>query len=118
MTFYELSGEEALDAVADLMEPFVAIFGDKRVADAYRSGNTILAAKTAIKEHKKDVIRVLAIMEGEDPETYKPSAMALPIQLLKMLNHPEIKELFPSRPSQTPHASSGSVMANTVDDGE
>jgi hypothetical protein len=115
MKLSDIKGEKALDVLADLLEPAAEIMGDKEVEAAYNSGQVLKAVKVAIKNHKKAVLNVLAITEGEDPETYQPNVFSLPAKLLEILNDPEIMGLF-SWQGQTEKTSSGSATENTEAD--
>lgn len=114
MTIFDLKGDEALDALADVLEPFAAIFGDKELAEAYRSGKNMTAVKIAVKGHKKEVKELLARVDLQDPETYEISFMTLPLKLLTFFNRPEIRELFPSVPPKTQRGFSGSPLETTT----
>ena len=109
----EIRGEQALDAFADLLEPLFTILNDGDVRTAYRAGNNMKAIQLDIKNHKKEVITCLAILDGEDPETYKPGIFTLPVKIIKLLNNPEFSDLFTLQGQKMPSGSSGSAMADT-----
>lgn len=106
----EIVGEDALDILADLIEPFSAIAQDKQFVLYVRSRQTIKAARLCIKNHKKEILLIMATLEGEDPVTYKPPLLRLPKMLVDLLNDPELVSLFPSLQTET---FSGSAMGNT-----
>jgi len=115
MRLSECKGEQALDILADLMEPAVAIMGDKEVVELYRSGAPkIKIIKSAIKNHKKEVVEILALLDGEDPETYveKINILTLPMKLLDIFNDRELMDLFQSQGQET-ETSSGSATEST-----
>lgn len=112
MKLSEYSGEQALDILADIIEPMVEICSDKEIMRQYRSGQKIRAVQRAIKEHKKSVITILAVMDGADPAEYNPKLVTLPMRLLEILNDPDLVSLFQSQ-GQSSKASSGSAMVNT-----
>ena len=109
----EYEGEEALDILADLIVPAAEIFSDKSIAALYRAGKRAECVKVAIKEHKQEVIEVLAVLEKQDPKTYKPKIVTLPLQLLQVLNDPEVVGLFQSQAQKTESASFGSATEST-----
>lgn len=113
MRISELKGEQALDVLADIMEPAADIMSDKEVAELYRAGNGVKAVSVAIKNHKKAVIEILAILDGEDPATYEPPIMALPVKLLEILNDPGVQQVFTPQGQNEDAESSGSVTGNT-----
>lgn len=94
MKLSEFEGEQAIDVLADLLEPASEIMTDKAVVAAFRSGDRIHAVSLALKRHKKAVITILAVTEGENPETYKPKVLSLPAKLIEIGNDPDIIGLF------------------------
>ena len=112
MKLSELKGEEALDVLADLIEPAAEIMTDKEVVDAVRSGATLKGVKKAIKNHKRAVITMLAVLDRQDPEQYTVNFVTLPVKLLELMNDLELKSLFISQGQKGDAASSGSVSEN------
>ena len=90
----ELKGEEALDILADILEPASEIMKDEEMVTLARSGDNVKAVSKAIKNHKKAVIQILAAFDGEDPDKYEPPIMALPIKLLEIFNDPDVQTVF------------------------
>lgn len=115
MKLSEIKGEQALDVLADILEPAARIISDDEIEKAYRSGQKLKAVKIAIKNHKRDVIAILAIMDGEDPETYEPNVLSVPIKLLEILNDPDVMGLFLSQEQSTEEISSIPATENTGD---
>ena len=112
----ERTNEEKLDLFADLMEPVATIIGDQEIRDSIaKDVPYIRVAALAIKKHKKEVITVLALLDGVPVEEYKVNLMALPVKLVRLLNTPEAKELFTGAELKTGAASSGSATENTED---
>lgn len=98
MKLSDIKGEAAIDALADLMEPAASIFADENIQRSIRSGEPkLLLAKKLLKLHKKEVIKILAILDGEDPATYEPTLLSLPVKLLEILNDPDLADLFTSQ---------------------
>lgn len=109
-----LSNEESLDLFADLLEPVAEILADKDVKEAFES-KKICGVKLAIKNHKAEVIQILALVDGIPVEEYKVSVFTLPMKLLELLNKPEVSELFQSQGQMKVAATSGSATGNTED---
>ena len=116
MKLSDIRGEEAIEALADLIDPLTEILGDNEVGLALRNKNNLFAVKHALKNHKKAVITMLAILDGEDPNTYSPSILTLPVKLLEVFNDKELGILFQSQGQMK--TSSGSAMGNTQDHAE
>lgn len=110
MNVSDIKGEEALDVLVDIIDPAAAILADKEIAEAYRADRKLEVVKLAIKNHKPEVVQIMAVLDGEDPKTYRPGVFTLPKKLLEIMNDPELSELFSYQDSVT---SSGSVTEST-----
>lgn len=107
----EYKDEEALDILADLIEPVVRVFSDETIINALRGGNRPAAIKNAIKSHKQDVMEILAILEGVPVAEYHCNVLTLPAKLIELLNDDELMRLFTSQAQETAEKmSSGPVM--------
>ena len=118
----DVKGDAALDLVADLIDPVTEIMSDPVVAAAYRGtekepGSKAKAIKVAIKTHKKAITTILALMDEEDPKTYEPSAMVIPVRLLQILNDPDMNSLFTLPDQSSEENTFGSVSENTKAEG-
>lgn len=115
----EYKDEEALDLLADLIEPAVAIVQDKAFTEAYRAGRTATAVKLAIKNHKPQVMEILARLDNVPVAEYHCNFVTLPMRLLEVLNDEALVSVFTSpEATNTPSGSSGSVTAITGAPGE
>ena len=105
--------EKKLEQFADLLEPFSEILADSEVSELLQnSEKPVKAISKAIKLHKKEVISILATLDGVSPDEYKFNAFIVTRKLLNLLNSPEIKELFISQGQSDDAGSSGSVTEN------
>lgn len=112
MKLSEYEGDAALDILAELIEPVAEICADKEVAEIFRKGGSKAAAiKAIIKKHKKSITTILAVLDGKDPETYKPNLFTLPVKLLEILNDEELVKLFTFAEQTGDAKSSGSASA-------
>lgn len=114
----EYKNEEALDILADLLDPSAVILSDNDIRDAWESNNRLLAIKIAIKNHKKEVIDILAIMEGVPRDEYKCNVITLPARLLEILNDEDLIAFFKSQGRNEKEESSGSAMVSTEESEE
>lgn len=115
MKLSEYKGEQALDMLADLIEPAAAIMTDREIVSAVRANlPKIKIVKAAIKNHKPEVIEILAILDGADPKEYaeKVTLFTLPAKLLEIFNDPDLMSLFTSQ-GQKPETLSGSATEST-----
>ena len=112
----EFKGEDALDVLADIMIPLSAIFADPDMKDIGKDKSKTIAEviQPMIKNHKKELIQILARLNEQSEEEYKASMslLSLPKDVLSLVNDPEVQSLFPSQ-IQITNASSGSAMEST-----
>lgn len=105
--------EDALDLLADIMEPAVEILADETVRKTFESGNRIQLATVAIKGHKESVMQILARLEGVPREEYHCTVFTLPAVVLEVLNDQELLGFFTAQArTMSTAASSGSATAN------
>lgn len=110
MKLSEIKGEKALDLLVDLIDPITLILADEEIVKIYRSKlPNIVLVKRLISCHKKEVLTILALLNEEDPETYEPSLLVLPMMLLDLLNDKELMDLFHSQDQMKGNGSSGSA---------
>ena len=119
MKLSDYKGEEALDVLADIIEPLANIIADAEIQELSKKPNTPIIAmvKPAIKNHKGDLISVLARLENMPVEEYreKMNLLTLPMQVMELLNDSEVQKLFFSQgeSQMTSSASSSSATENT-----
>lgn len=95
MKLSDIRGDRALDVLADIMEPLARILTDDEITKTVNSGEPkLLLAKKILKGHKREVVEILAVLDGEKPETYEVNLLTLPVKLVEILNDPEIGNLF------------------------
>ena len=110
----EYIDEEALDLLAELIEPAAIIMADKAIAEAMKGGNRMSAISTAIKNHKPEVMRIMAVMDGVPVEEYHCDVFTLPMRVLDLLNDKALLSFFSSQaPETSQKTSSGPVMGTT-----
>ena len=98
MRLSDIKGEQALDTLADILEPASEILADEQVKEISKSGQPKLKlAAYIIKNHKKSVIEILARLDGCEPEEYSFSLLSLPKKVMDLLTDPELKDLFTSQ---------------------
>lgn len=119
MKLSDYKGEEALDVLADIIEPLTMIIADGEIQELTKQKKVppIKYVKPAIKNHKREVIEILARLNKQSPEDYEKTMtlFTLPLQVLEFINDPEVQNLFTSQIQnlETPFADSGSVTENT-----
>ena len=101
MKLSDYKGEEALDVLAEIIDPITEIAQDEKLVDsikkAYKEkGAVAQLIKPILKGHKKEIIAILAALERETPEEYaeKVTILTLPAKLIELFNDPDIQQLF------------------------
>lgn len=119
MKLSEYKGEEALDVLAELIEPAAEIMSDTEIVEMVRNKvPKIKIIKPMLKNHKKSIIEIMAILDGEDVEEYtgKVNLLTLPKKLLEILNDPEVMSLFTLQGQNTEETNFGSASESIEDD--
>ena len=112
MKLSDIKGERALEVMADLIDPMTEIAQDKILVGLLRMRNIKEAVKLGLRNHRKCMLEILAILNQQDPETYEPNLVEIPKMLLELLNDKELLDLFSSQAEQTNETSSSSAMVN------
>ena len=110
----EYKGDEAIDLLADLMDPVVEIISDAEVAKMLQTKRIAAAVKPILKSHKEAVICILALLNGKSAEEYKNevNVFTIPKAILEILNDPDLMSLFTSAEQTEGVTSSGSASEN------
>lgn len=104
---------EALDLLADIIEPAAAIFSDKNIAELMRGEKKMAAVSAAIKNHKQEVIKILARLNDTPVEEYKCNIFSLPTTLLEILNDEGLLAFFTASVRKSTKTSGGNATENT-----
>ncbi len=112
MKLSNIKGEKALEVIADLIDPISKMVQDKGFKKIVDTGTQLDVVKYLLKNHGKEVLIVLALINEADPKTYAPSLVELPRLVLDLINDPDVMALFKSQGQSEQLASSGSVTAN------
>ena len=95
MKISQFKNEDAIDLLADLIEPTSYILADPKVQQAIKAGHSKLhIAKLVLKEHKKEVIEILAALDGKTVEEYSCTPVTIIRYLLVLLNDEELVSFF------------------------
>lgn len=118
MRLSDYKGEEALDLIADLMEPISKILEDKNFQKQVEVGSNsglLKAGKVLLKKHTRECIEILARIDGCPVEEYKPTVFELTKNVMDLLGDPQVQELFIAQGQIKDAASSGSATVSTED---
>lgn len=115
MRLSDYKNEEAIEVLADIIEPAAYIMADPEITKLFNSGKPkLLVVKYALKEHKQDVIEVIAALHRSKPEDLKFTMVSLIKDLLDLLNDPELLQVFTLQGQETDGEHSGAVMETTT----
>lgn len=119
MKISDYRGEDAIELLADLIEPVSFIIGDDEFRDKARAGVAPLGlAKYVLKAHKREVLEILARIDGKDPKDYKPGIFELPSRVMELFNDEDFMSLFTSQAGSGVTPAFGSAMENTEENGK
>lgn len=110
MKLTEMKNEAALDALCMLIDPLEEICNAETL-QIMQSRKMAKLAKHLLTHHKAALIRILAAMDGEDPDTYSVNAFQVIGKTLALLNDPSVVELFTSAAQSVGGESSGAASA-------
>lgn len=118
MKLSEIRSEAAIDAIADIIDPVMDILADEEVQAEIKSGKPrAMLVKPILKLKKKEILTILAILNGEEPATFNPNLIQLPVMLLGLLNeideNKELADLFQSQRQMKEGVSFGVVTDST-----
>ena len=89
--------EEALELLADLLEPFTELFKDGDFRREYGRNNIIRAVSLALKRHKGEIMRILARIDGTPVEEYHCTMATLPLRLIELMQDKDLQAVFTSQ---------------------
>ena len=70
MKLSEYRNEAAIELLADILEPATKILADEKIKELI-NGPRISLIKYVLKNHKSEIIEILAIMDGVPVEEYE-----------------------------------------------
>lgn len=95
MKLSEYKNEEAAEKLIVLLDMAEPILKDKEVTNALQE-NMISAAKTMLKTHPKELIDILAYVDGIPRSEYKISPVGILKKTIALLNSNDTAEVFTS----------------------
>lgn len=108
-------GEEALDVLADLLDPVTEIAQDPEISAMMRGGKATVAQFTVaiLKSHKSAVVDIMAIDDGKTAEEERKllSVATIPLRLMALLKNAAIKEMLFGA-AETSESADGSSTAS------
>lgn len=116
MKLSEYKGEKAIEVFANLLEPIAEMMGDGQLSkDIEENKSKAVIVANLMKNHPKSIIKVLAILDDADPETYEVNFVDIPVKLFELLNDKALTSLFTSRGQNGDRNPSGSATENITE---
>ena len=109
----EIKNEDAISALAQLLGPIATISKDEAVKQAVREKDRLKAIETALQNHPKAVLKILATLDGEPIETYETNLLQIPVKVMEIFNDEDMMAFFRSQGLVISDTSSGSATENT-----
>lgn len=107
--FKDIKDEDALDVLAEVVEPISTICADEAIKK-YRDKPIATIVSYMIKNHKKEAMQILtAFSDGE----YHCNLATLAFDLFKLFSDETVQSLFKSSVQSGEQNASGSVTENT-----
>ena len=123
MKLSEYKDEQALDVLAEIIEPAAYIMADPEIRakvkidkekDDEKSKTDVLGiVKIILKKHKKEIIEILAAVDGVPVEEYHCNVFTLPVKIIELLNDKELIGFFTSQASMEDASASIAPTVNT-----
>lgn len=95
MKLSEYKNEDALDLLADLIEPAYVIMTDETFRDMIGTANKMQIAKYILKEHGKEIITILARLNGDG--VYEANVVEILTQVIDLMNDKVLADFFVSQ---------------------
>ena len=70
MKLSDIQGDKALDLWAEIIEPVSMILSDESVKTVFKEESKLKLAQYIIKNHKKEIVEIMARLDGKDPANY------------------------------------------------
>lgn len=123
MKISEYKGEAAIELLADLLEPASIILTDEKVkkviAETQEKKITpVVAVSRVLKLHKKEIIEIMARLDGVPVKKYECNIISLPKQLLEILNDEELMVFFKSQAEEMMQSESFGLRMENIEAGE
>lgn len=117
MRLSDFKGEEAIDVLADIIEPITKILTDSEIQELSKQKDVpvLKYVKPILKNNKQEVIEILARLDNKSVEEYTAgmSLLTLPAQVMDLISDPELQKLFLSQEQSESNASSTPATETT-----
>ena len=114
----EIKDDEAMDVLAEILEPASNLIKNEKFKIAIRGDkdtkpNRLEAVKIALTENRKDIVTIMAVLEGVPVDEFHYNLFTLPKMILDFFNDKEMLDFFHYQAETDSETPSGSVTENT-----
>lgn len=113
MKLSEYKNEDALDLLADILDPISDIFMDVEFREQIKNANKMQIVQYLLKNHKKPILQIMARLDNIPVEEYEMNLLSLPKKLLEIVNDKELIDFFRSQGQMMANETSGSATVST-----
>lgn len=115
MKLADFKDDEALELLEKILDPVCVIMANKEIVSMWKRGKRdIFLARAVIKNHKKEIVEIIAAMHKEDPDKVHFTLPSLLRDVMDLMDDPDLDAVFTSQSQRTVEESSGSATGNTV----
>ena len=97
MKISDFKNEEALDLLVDIIDPVSKMMTDQAFIAKLKGANKMEAVKIILKDHKSEIIEILAKLNGQKVEEYQGTIITMTVQILEILNDKDLVDFFISQ---------------------
>lgn len=92
----EIYGDEAVDVLAELLDPAFVIMNDKEFRAIFENHEPVVnVARYIVKNYRSEAMHLLTVLSGE--EEYKPSVIGLIKDVASLFEDEELIDFFDSQ---------------------
>lgn len=114
MKLSEYRNEEAIEVLADMIEPASEIFSDKAIADGFRNDEKVATIVAKIlKNHTRAALNLLAAVKHVPANEYDANIVQIGKDLIEMLSDKELLGFFKSQAAEMAPQSFGDALEIT-----
>lgn len=120
MKLSEYKNEDALELLADILDPLAEIMTDPKIREFSKDkkANRMQVIQYLLKNHAKSIIAVFARIDNTPVEKFDANILSMTTKLLEVFNDKDFIDFFRSQGQMLAGEPSGSVTESTEETGE
>lgn len=97
MKLSEYKNEEAIELLADIIEPVGEILSDEKVKNAFRTMPKHKVVSFVLKKYPKEIVSILARVEGVPEDKYEGNIATMMKEVMDIINDEVFSDFFSSQ---------------------